>query len=127
MGIFRRKEKRAENNPAVYNSEDVVITFFPSSSDNITRKEALEIPAVQFCVELLSGIISALPLKLHEEIDGKVKEIKDDVRVRLLNGKTGDVINATMFRKLWVQDYFLSGSAYAYIQRNAYGKPEALY
>ena len=94
----------------------------------MSKQKALEIPAVQFCIELLSGLISALPIKLYEETeDGKVTEIKNDVRVRLLNGDTGDTINGTMFRRLWVRDYFLGGGAYAYIQRDIYGMPAALY
>ncbi|MDE5859516.1 MAG: phage portal protein [Oscillospiraceae bacterium] len=32
-----------------------------------------------------------------------------------------------MFRRLWVRDYFLGGGAYAYIERDIYGMPAALY
>lgn len=132
MGLFRKKEKRAE----LQNSEANVIVSYDSdffsalvgAGNPITKQKALEIPAVQFCIELLSGLISALPIKLYEETeDGKVTEIKNDVRVRLLNGDTGDTINGTMFRRLWVRDYFLGGGAYAYIQRDIYGMPAALY
>ena len=123
-------EKRAES------SETTGIVVFESDFFNalvgagnpITKQKALEIPAVQFCIELLSGLVSELPIKLYEEAeDGKVTEIKDDVRVRLLNKDTGDTLNGTMFRRLWVRDYFLGGGAYAYIQRDIYGMPAALY
>lgn len=123
-------EKRAES------SEGTVMVSYDSdffaalvgAGNPITKQKALEIPAVQFCIELLSGLISALPVKLYEEAeDGKVIEIKNDVRVRLLNGDTGDTLNGTMFRRLWVRDYFLGGGAYAYIERDIYGMPAALY
>ncbi|MCM1023829.1 MAG: phage portal protein [Prevotella sp.] len=130
MKLFGKKEKRAENN-----NTEITVTydgdFFSAlvgAGNHITKQKALEIPAVQFCVELFSGLVSALPVKLYEEDgDGRVTEIKDDVRVRLLNGDTGDTVNGTMFRRLWVHDYFLGGGAYAYIERDVYGMPCALY
>lgn len=129
--LFHKKEKRAEES---VNTGDFVTfdsDFFAAlvgAGNPITKQKALEIPAVQFCIELFSGLISALPVKLYEESEsGEVTEIKDDARVRLLNGDTGDTINGTMFRRLWVRDYFLGGGAYAYIERDIYGMPRALY
>ena len=134
MGIFRRKnkeEKRAEESVNTGGFVTFDSDFFAAligAGNPITKQKALEIPAVQFCIELFSGLISALPVKLYEESEsGEVTEIKDDVRVRLLNGDTGDTINGTMFRRLWVRDYFLGGGAYAYIERDIYGMPRALY
>lgn len=134
MGIFRRKkekEKRAEESVNTGGFVTFDSDFFAAlvgAGNPITKQKALEIPAVQFCIELFSGLISALPVKLYEESEsGEVTEIKDDVRVRLLNGDTGDTINGTMFRRLWVRDYFLGGGAYAYIDRDIYGMPRALY
>lgn len=129
LNFFGIGEKRAED------SETTMVSFdsgffnaLVGAGNPITKQKALEIPAVQFCIELLSGLISALPVKLYEEAeDGKVTEIKNDVRVRLLNGDTGDTLNGTMFRRLWVRDYFLGGGAYAYIERDIYGMPAALY
>lgn len=128
--LFQKEEERAENS-----SESGFVTydsdFFAAlvgTGNPITKQKALEIPAVQFCIELFSGLISALPVKLYEEsTDGEVTEIKDDPRIRLLNGDTGDTVNGTMFRRLWVRDYFLGGGAYAYIERDIYGMPRALY
>lgn len=128
--LFPKKEKRAESTSETgmvsYDSD-----FFAAlvgAGNRITKQKALEIPAVQFCIELFSGLISALPVKLYEESEsGEVTEIKDDPRIRLLNGDTGDTVNGTMFRRLWVRDYFLGGGAYAYIERDIYGMPRALY
>lgn len=128
--IFPQNEKRAESP-----SETVMVSFdsdfftaLVGAGNPITKQKALEIPAVQFCIELFSGLISALPVKLYEESEsGEVTEIKDDPRIRMLNGDTGDTVNGTMFRRLWVRDYFLGGGAYAYIERDIYGMPAALY
>lgn len=124
------EEKRAESSdPNVMVSYDS--DFFAAlvgAGNPITKQKALEIPAVQFCLELISGLVSELPIKLYEEAeDGKVTEIKDDIRVRLLNGDTGDTINGTMLRRLWVRDYFLGGGAYAYIERDIYAMPAKLF
>lgn len=127
FNIFRKKEKRAEDvqGRAVTFDNAFLSALFGSG---ITKLKALEIPSVQFCVELLSGIVSALPVKLYEESEsGEVTEIKDDIRTKLLNGDTGDTVNGTVMRKLWVRDYFLGGGAYAYIERDIYGKPYAIY
>lgn len=129
--LFHKKEKRAEESVNTGGFVTFDSDFFAAlvgAGNPITKQKALEIPAVQFCIELFSGLISALPVKLYEESEsGEVTEIKDDVRVRLLNGDTGDTINGTMFRRLWVRDYFLGGGAYAYIERDIYGMPQALY
>lgn len=129
--LFRKKEKRAEESVNTGGFVTFDSDFFAAligAGNPITKQKALEIPAVQFCIELFSGLISALPVKLYEESEsGEVTEIKDDVRVRLLNGDTGDTINGTMLRRLWVRDYFLGGGAYAYIERDIYGMPRALY
>lgn len=130
LGLFRKKEKRAESSgtsvTVTYDGE-----FFAAllgAGNPITKQKALEIPAVQYCIELFSGLISALPVKLYEESENDdVTEIKDDPRLRLLNGDTGDTVNGTMFRRLWVRDYFLGGGAYAYIERDIYGMPCGLY
>lgn len=130
MKLFRRKEKRAENPEAtvMVSYDSAFFNALVGAGNPITKQNALEIPSVQFCIELISGLISALPVKLYEEAeDGKVTEIKNDVRIRLLNGDTGDTLNGTMFRRLWVRDYFLGGGAYAYIERDIYGMPAALY
>ncbi len=124
MLFFKKKEKRAEGEAQF---EDNLLTALIGGGSAATRKSALEIPAVQSCVELLAGIVSSLPVKLYEETDGKVTEIKDDIRTRLLNGDTGDVINGTELRKLWVKDYFLGKGAYTYIDRDIYGMPRGLY
>lgn len=129
--LFHKKEKRAEESVNTGGFVTFDSDFFAAlvgAGNPITKQKALEIPAVQFCIELFSGLISALPVKLYEESEsGEVTEIKDDARVRLLNGDTGDTINGTMFRRLWVRDYFLGGGAYAYIERDIYGMPQALY
>ena len=84
--------------------------------DNISKKEALNLPAVSACVEMISNTVASIPIKLYKEEKGTVKEIID-TRVSLLNDDTGDTLDSFQFKKAIVEDYLLNGAGYAYIQR----------
>lgn len=121
MTIFKRK--RAENQ-AVPAMDDVLLRSL-LDGETINRKKALNIPAVARCVNLISEIVSMIPIKLYREdvIDGKRKtvEVTDDGRCGLLNEDTKDTLDGIQFKRALVRDYLLDGNAYAYInkQRNA--------
>ena len=85
--------------------------------DNITRTEALNIPTLARCVELISSIVASIPIKLYKEVDGNVEEVKDDIRVKLLNEETGDTLTAFEMKKAMVIDYLLMGNGYSYIRK----------
>lgn len=82
----------------------------------ISKEQALNIPAVASCVEIISNTVASLPIKLYREGEGRVEEVKDD-RVNLLNDDTKDTLDGFQFKKALVEDYLLKGSAYAYINR----------
>lgn len=126
MGLFRKKEERAAETTAVTDEESLLKAFIGGTS-YIDKTSAMEIPAVQACVDLISDVISVLPICLYEEKKGEVKKITDDIRVHLLNKDTGDVLNGTALKKLWVLDYFLGKGAYTYIDRDIYGNVKGLY
>lgn len=121
MTIFKRK--RAENQ-AVPAMDDVLLRSL-LDGEKINRKKALNIPAVARCVNLISEIVSMIPIKLYREdvINGKRKtiEVTDDGRCSLLNEDTKDTLDGIQFKRALVRDYLLDGNAYAYInkQRNA--------
>lgn len=85
--------------------------------DNITRTEALNIPTLAGCVELISSIVASIPIKLYKEVDGNVEEVKDDIRIKLLNEETGDTLTAFEMKKAMVIDYLLMGNGYSYINK----------
>ena len=86
------------------------------SDETITTEQALNIPTVVACKEMISKTIAMLPIKLYSETDGKVTEIKDN-RVDLLNDDTGDTLDGYQFKKAMVVDYLIEGKGYAYINR----------
>lgn len=119
MAFWKRKEKRAEQ--AVNESEGSKLLEAWLNPTTLTREQAMEISAVSSCVHLISDKVAAVPLRLYEKQEDTVVEIADDNRVKLLNGDTGDTLNATEMRREWIKDYFLGKGAYTYIERDIYG------
>ena len=105
------------------NVDDVLLSAI-LSQDSISCEQALNIPAVARCVNLISETVSMIPIKLYrEEITGgkrKTVEVTDS-RCDLLNEDTKDTLDGAQFKKALVRDYLLNGNAYAYInkQRNS--------
>lgn len=87
------------------------------TTETVTKDQALNIPAVSACVDIISNTVATLPIVLYRENEGKVTEVKDDTRVKLLNDDTGDTLDSFQFKKALIEDYLLSGSGYSYINR----------
>jgi HK97 family phage portal protein len=123
MGIFDRfkKQEVREETPAPAPQEMVandVLLQALLNSQPITRDQALTLPAVSGAVDLISGMIASMPIKLYKYKDGKVESKDDDPRVTLLNGDTGDTLDAYQMKKAMVEDYLLGKGGYAYIRRS---------
>ena len=116
MGIFDifRGEKRAERQVSF---DDELLKAL-LSSEKVTRETALQIPAISSGIELIAGIIASTPIKLYVEKDGKTDEVKNDLRLRLLNDETGDTLNSNEFWRAMIHDYYLGRGGYAYINRS---------
>ena len=123
MGLFDRfrKEEKREETPDPVNQEMVandVLLKALLNSEPITREQALTLPAVSGAVDFISGMIASMPVKLYKYKDGKVESKDDDPRVLLLNGDTGDTLDAYQMKKAMVEDYLLGKGGYSYIRRN---------
>lgn len=123
MLFFKNKtEKRAEEK----SSSDLLVSMLTGNT-KITVETAMQVPAVSRCVDMIASAAAELPVKLYrKKADGTVEEIQNDRRLSILNSDTGDTVNASDMRKLWVRDYLLKGSAFAYIERK-YGVPDRLF
>lgn len=115
MWFKKKQEQRAEPESENKSGLDSLLSAFVGTTA-ITAKEALEIPAVSACVELISNTVAIIPIKLYKEVAGEVEEITDN-RVFLLNDETGDLLNSFQMRKAWVTDYLLNGAGYIYINK----------
>ena len=114
FNIFKKREgntpdatNREDNNPS-----DVLLTTL-LRGDKITREQVLNIPAVEGNIDFISNAIASMPVKLYKRKAGKVEEVYNDSRVKLLNCDTGDTLDAFQFKKAIVEDYFLSTGGYA--------------
>lgn len=113
IGLFRKKntEQRADG---VMQFEDTLLKALLSNTI-IDKEKALQIPIVQACVNKIAGKVAQLPIKLYKKENGKVIEVTDDERLRLLNDDTGDTLNSNEFWKSMLEDYYFGKGAFAYI------------
>lgn len=127
MGLFDRfkkeekiEQKREETIAPVQQElipSDVLLQALITSQP-VTREQALTLPSVSGAVDFISGMIASMPIKLYKYKDGKVESKDDDPRVSLLNGDTGDCLDAFQLKKAMVEDYLLGKGGYCYIRRN---------
>lgn len=124
MGLFDRfrkvEEKREETTTPVQQeivANDVLLQALLNSQP-ITRDQALTLPAVSGAVDFISGMIASMPIKLYKYKDGKVESKDDDPRALMLNGDTGDCLDAFQMKKAMVEDYLLGKGGYSYIRRS---------
>ena len=125
MAIFDlfRKRDDGENNtpptPAVEPPVDDVLLKAMLSGDPITREQAMTIPAVSSAVDFISNTIASMPVKLYKYVEsaGTVKNMDSDSRVQLLNGDTGDTLDAFQMKKAMVEDYLMGKGGYLYIRK----------
>ena len=85
--------------------------------DTVGKADAMGIPAFAACVDVISSTVAALPVRLYRRVGNKVEEVRDDRRVRLLNGETGDALNATELKAALVRDYYTDKGGFAYVHR----------
>lgn len=117
MGIFKKREAPKEQPYSPTNNVDDVLLRALLDDEVIDRKKAMTLTAVSGAVDLISSMIASMPVKLYKYKQGKVEEIENDTRVSLLNGDTGDTLNAYELKKNLVIDYLMGKGGYAYIER----------
>ena len=88
------------------------------NSETITREKALTLPVVAGAVDFISNAVACMPVRLFKVVDDKVEEVKDDSRSKLLNGDTGDTLDAFQMKKAMVTDYLMGKGGYCYIRKN---------
>lgn len=90
--------------------------------EDITTEKALSIPAVSSAVDRLSNYVAMLPIKLYKKEksnEGKLEitEVKDDIRLKLLNQDTGDLLDPFQMKKAIVHDYLVDKGAFIFIEK----------
>lgn len=106
--LFRRKEKRADTMIIDAGLQRIL-------GATLDEDTALNIPAFSACVDFICGKIAELPIKLYRDnLDGKTEEVTDDIRVKLLNDETGDLLDPYQLKYAVVYDYLIRGTGFIY-------------
>ena len=113
MGIFKKREDVVDENKV----DDILLRAYLNGFE-VQRTDALAIPMVSSCVDLICNTFAQIPFKLYKETvqDGKkiTEEVKDD-RVSIINDDTRDTLDGFQFKKAMCEDYLLGKGGYAYI------------
>ena len=121
MGWFKNwltgTQMREETQELTPHVDDVLLQAL-LNSETITREKALTLPAVSGAVDMICNAVASMPIKLYKYKDGKVEEVEKDTRVKMLNGDTGDTLDAFQMKKAMVEDYLLGKGGYCYIRKN---------
>lgn len=122
FGFNKKKiyEERADTRVPESATPDVAPDLLRAllGSEDVTREQALEIPSISGSISLIAGVVSCLPVKLYIQDGDDVRELRDDVRLPLLNHDTQDTLTATQFWRAMLEDYYVGRGAYAYISRD---------
>lgn len=116
FGFETRAEPSGEESEVIVETAESPLLTAVIGSTVVTRSTVLEIPTVKAALGLIKGAFRETPIKLYEKSkDGRINEVEGDKRVFLLNDEPGDTLSATQFWDAMIDDYFLSGGGYAYI------------
>ncbi len=119
MKFFNFRGKNKNEKSEIRQSEELVLKGF-LNEDIISEREAMNIPSVSRCVNLIADTVSMIPIKLYKEefLNEKRKTVEiEDSRCDLFNLDTKDTLGGVDFKRALVRDYLLFGSAYAYINK----------
>lgn len=136
-GIFKKKQPKIEqrDDNVGFRPDDNVgfrpddpaadlARAFGISTTTVTFEQALQLPPIAASIDFISSICARVPIKLYRETEAEVgtktEEVTGDVRTELLNGATGDSLNAYQMKKAWVTDYFAHGQGYIYIDKSLF-------
>lgn len=139
--IFKRETPEQATDPPEeeqnsYSPDDLLLTSL-LRGEKMTREKAMSIPAVAGAVDRISNLVAMLPIKMYKYVqDGdrkKVEEVTEDVRLKILNEDTGDLLDSFQLKKAIVNDYLTDKGAYIFIEKERnnfkslrYVKPECV-
>ena len=118
------KNEAEQKNETEATVDDVLLKAI-ISGEEITRKEALMVPAVSSAVGLICDSFAMIPFRLYQkETNGNKKQTHEvsDKRFIIINKDTGDTLDGFQFKKAICEDYLMGKGGYAYIkkQRNEF-------
>jgi HK97 family phage portal protein len=116
--LFRLGGKKEKNLTMDSSSDSLLTAVF--NKETITKDKALEIPVVNSAINYIANQIASIPIALYKiKDDNTIERVPEteDIRVKLLNGDTGDLLDCHQMIKAFVTDYLLCGNGYIYISQ----------
>lgn len=108
----KKTEERGITSSFGSNTSGTIYSLF-STASTVTEEQAMTIPSVVACVELITGSIAQLPIYLYKENDkGEVEKVADDRRVFLLNSEPNSLLNGYLYKKRIVKDLLFYGVSF---------------
>jgi HK97 family phage portal protein len=105
------EERGIVNYGGTYHNGAIFSTF--NVATPVSEDQALKIPSVVACVELITGSIAQLPVYLYKENDkGEVERVPNDRRIYLLNNEPNTLLNGYNLKKRIAKDYLFYGVSY---------------
>ena len=116
--FFNKRDAEPAADPIVPPApvDDVLLSAL-LHGETITREKVMTLPAVNGAVDFISNTIASMPVKLYKVKQGKVEAVEEDNRVKMLNGDTGDTLDAFQLKKAMVTDYLLGKGGYCFIRK----------
>ena len=114
--VYHQRQELLEIENRASKNTSIISAF--ETNNYLTEDEAMKVPAVYACVELISSTIAQLPVYLYKENeDGSIERVANDYREYLLNVEPNEFQNAYNFKKNIVKDHLLYGVSYTDIER----------
>lgn len=120
FNFFKKVVNTAEETSVDKNNVEDVLLKAIMAGEEITRKEALMIPAVSSAVGLICDSFAMIPFRLYEkETKNNKKQTHevDDKRFSIINKDTGDTLDGFQFKKAMCEDYLMGKGGYAFIKK----------
>lgn len=92
----------------------------------VTDRTALGVSAAYACVDIISGGIAQLPLRVHRKTPEGSEEVQDHPAFRLLKAEPNPGSTAFHFKKTAAAILLLRGNSYARVNRDSFFDPESL-
>ena len=93
----------------------------------VTAETALQVATVIRCVDVVAKNIATLPLHLYRTTDKGAEKAKDLFLYSMLHFLPNKETTAYEFWTMYLYNLMLTPAAYAFIARDGYGNPVALY
>ena len=108
MSLFKNQTELIPNIQTSYS-----IFSTPVAGEKVTMENAMQIPAFNSCVQILSETIGMIPIHLIKSFDNKTTNLDFYKELQVLTGESNDYMTGDSFRRNITSSYLLTGNGYA--------------